>query len=179
MRKARVACTLLTLGAVVLGLIAGVEPPHSFAAGAFAGAVVNGNGKDLANAGQVLRLNDAFNSNPVGFSAALDVLKELPGGKKVLVTPGMIELGERQAEENERMAKKAAALCDLVIVVGKTNRDALVSGLQSGGISADKFLVQDTMQEALRHLAKSYLSDGDVVLIENDLSDLYESNPKF
>jgi len=51
--------------------------------------------------------------------------------------------------------------------------------LHAGGMSQDKFLVQDSMQEALRHLARSYLSDGDVVLIENDLSDLYESTPKF
>lgn len=145
--------------------------------GALAGGAVNGNGKDLA--GQVLRLNDAFNSNPVGFSAALDVLKEIPGGKKVLVTPGMIELGDRQNEENESAAKKAAMLCDLVVIVGRTNREALVSGLQAGGMSQDKYLVQDTMQEALRHLGKSYLSDGDVLLIENDLSDLYESSPKF
>ena len=143
------------------------------------GALANGNGKDKVKPGQILRLNDAFNSNPIGFSAALDVLKELPGSKKVLVTPGMIELGNKQSEENERVAKKAAAVCDLVVVVGRTNREALINGLHAGGMVQEKYLVQDTMQEALQYLARTYLSDGDVVLIENDLSDLYESAPRF
>lgn len=140
---------------------------------------ISGNGKEPRRSEKILRLNDAFNSNPVGFSAALDVLSELPGGRKVLVTPGMIELGERQAKENQKVAKKAAALCDLVIVVGRTNRDALLNGLQEGGMAQEKYLIQDTMGGALQYLAKSYCSEGDVILIENDLSDLYESNPKF
>lgn len=137
------------------------------------------NGKAGGKDGKILRLNDAFNSNPVGFSAALDLLAELPGGKKILVTPGMIELAERQDVENEKAATKAGSICDMVVVVGKTNRNALLAGLTQSGLSNEKYMIKDTMQEALYFLSNGYCSDGDVVLIENDLPDLYESSPRF
>ncbi|MBS1953782.1 MAG: UDP-N-acetylmuramoyl-tripeptide--D-alanyl-D-alanine ligase [Cyanobacteria bacterium SZAS-4] len=129
--------------------------------------------------GNILRLNDAYNSNPQGFNGALEVLQRVSGKRKVLVTPGMIELGERQFEENKNCAKTAAAFCDLVIVVGGTNKQALVEGLNEGGLSADKLKQVDSMREALNFLAEDYCIDGDVVLIENDLPDLYEAVPTF
>lgn len=129
--------------------------------------------------GNILRLNDAYNSNPQGFKGALEVLQRVAGKRKVLVTPGMIELGERQFEENKNCAKSAASFCDLVIVVGGTNKQALVEGLNEGGLSAEKLKQVDSMREALNFLAEEYCIDGDVVLIENDLPDLYEAVPTF
>jgi UDP-N-acetylmuramoyl-tripeptide--D-alanyl-D-alanine ligase len=128
--------------------------------------------------GQVLRLNDAYNSNPIGFGAALDVLGSMPKGRKVLVTPGMIELGEKQVEENKMAAKKAAGICDLAVIVGNTNKDALTSGLTEGGMPQEKVKEFLTMQLALDFLSQ-YCEDGDVVLIENDLGDVYETVAKF
>jgi UDP-N-acetylmuramoyl-tripeptide--D-alanyl-D-alanine ligase len=129
--------------------------------------------------GTVLRLNDAYNSNPQGFKGALEVLNRVSGSRKILVTPGMIELGDRQFEENKNCAKNAAEFCDLVIVVGATNKQALVEGLTEGGLKTEKLKQVDSMREALNFLAEDFCSDGDVVLIENDLPDLYESTPKF
>ncbi|HEY9785880.1 MAG TPA: hypothetical protein V6D17_10795, partial [Candidatus Obscuribacterales bacterium] len=146
--------------------------PVKASIGSFAG---NGRGR----MGQVLRLNDAYNSNPIGFAAALDVLAAQRGGRKVLVTPGMIELGEKQYEENHRAAKKAAAVCDLVAVVGTANREALLEGLKAGGFAGERIKQFADMKAALAFLGQEYFEDGDVVLIENDLPDLYESNPKF
>ena len=128
--------------------------------------------------GQVLRLNDAYNSNPIGFAAALEVLGAMPRGRKVLVTPGMIELGEKQVEENKKAALKAARICDLAVIVGNTNKEALASGLQEGGMPAEKVKEFLTMQSALDFLAQ-YCEDGDVVLIENDLGDVYETKVTF
>lgn len=128
--------------------------------------------------GRVTRLNDAYNSNPIGFAAALDVLSQMEG-RKILVTPGMIELGERQNDENRKAAEKAASICDLVAVVGRTNRDALVSGLNEGGIDPGRVREFASMKEAFQFLATEYCSDGDVVLIENDLPDVYEGVPQF
>ena len=129
--------------------------------------------------GNILRLNDAYNSNPQGFKGALEVLQRVAGGRKVLVTPGMIELGDRQFEENKNCAKNAASFCDLVIVVGGTNKQSLIEGLNEGGLNAEKLKQVDSMREALNFLAEDYCVDGDVVLIENDLPDLYESVPTF
>jgi UDP-N-acetylmuramoyl-tripeptide--D-alanyl-D-alanine ligase len=137
------------------------------------------NGANGKSSEQVLRLNDAFNSNPIGFKAALDVLGEIPGKRKILVTPGMIELADRQAVENEAAAKRAASVCDFVVVVGETNKDPLLKGLKEGGLPSEKIECKASMKEALSHLASEYCSEGDVVLIENDLPDIYEATPKF
>jgi len=133
-------------------------------------------GKPNAN---IMRLNDAFNSNPVGFKSALAVLGELPGKRKILVTPGMVELGERQVSENEMAGKEAATICDYVVVVGETNKTALSKGLADGGLKDEKIKFEPNMKEALSYLAAQYCADGDIVLIENDLPDIYESVPVF
>ncbi len=70
----------------------------------------------IQGAGGVLVIDDTYNSNPRGAAEALAVLGELPGGKKVLVTPGMIELAEREAEEHRLLGQRAAAVCDEVMM---------------------------------------------------------------
>ena len=124
------------------------------------------------------QINDAYNSNPLGFAAALDVLAALPGKRKILVTPGMIELGGEQAVENERVAKLAARVCDLVLVVGEINRAALASGLLQGGLKAVSIIYCSGRKEALEQLGR-IRGEDDVVLLENDLPDLYEFDLSF
>lgn len=140
---------------------------------------LNFEGNGQCPEGNILRLNDAYNSNPAGFAAALDVLASMPRGRKILVTPGMIELGDMQEAENKHAALKAASICDLVLVVGETNKHALLAGLQEGSLNADRYKAIPTMKEALTYLGTSYCQDGDVVLIENDLPDLYETKVSF
>lgn len=132
-----------------------------------------------ARQGRVLRLNDAYNSNPVGFAAALEVLSQQKQGRRVLVTPGMVELGEKQFEENKKAAQLAATVCDMVAIVGNTNRQALIDGLHQGGLPDEKIKKFDKMSEAFNFLGHDYCQDGDTVLIENDLPDLYETVPVF
>lgn len=133
---------------------------------------------NLVRNGDGILLDDSYNSNPTGFKAALEVLEAIPGSRKILVTPGMIELGELQEEENRKIAKEAAPICDLVAVVGDTNRKALVEGLHQGGIKQEQLLEFENRDTALSYL-KENRHEGDVVLIENDLPDLYEAAVRF
>ena len=121
--------------------------------------------------GGVTVIDDAFNSNPEGAAAALDVLGAMPGKKKVVVTPGIIELGDLQAEANEEFGLHAARVADVVIVVAKTNREAISVGAGANG-SAEVIAVA-SLAEAQERL-KEVLRPGDVVLFENDLPDQYE-----
>lgn len=123
--------------------------------------------------GETTILHDAYNSNPLGFHAALDVMKALPAKRRILITPGMVELGKLQEQENRGAAERAAQVCDLIIAVGETNRPAFSRGLQAQSYPTDQVLWCETRDEALRHLA-TIQQPGDVVLIENDLPDLYE-----
>ena len=117
------------------------------------------------------QINDAYNSNPAGFLSALEVLRDLPGQRKILLTPGMIDLGDKQHEENSSVARIAADICDKVYIVGDENSGAIIEGLESGGF--EEILLVKNREEAFEYLGKDK-KEGDVVLIENDLPDLYE-----
>ena len=132
----------------------------------------------IKGAGGVVVIDDAFNSNPAGAAAALEVLADFDqsdANRIVVVTPGIIELGELQAEANQRFGEHAAMVADYLIVVGRLNRDALVRGAEGASEAARKaeMIVVDTLDDATEHL-KAMLGPGDVVLFENDLPDQYE-----
>ncbi|MDQ4143038.1 MAG: UDP-N-acetylmuramoyl-tripeptide--D-alanyl-D-alanine ligase [Actinomycetota bacterium] len=117
-------------------------------------------------------IDDAYNSNPEGAAAALEVLDAMPGQRKIVVTPGIIELGPLQAEANERFGRHAAEVADTLVVVARTNREAIVTGASSNGGRGEVITV-DSLEEAQGKLQK-ILKPGDVVLFENDLPDQYE-----
>ena len=125
-----------------------------------------------SNGGDVTIIDDSFNSNPVGAEAALEVLTEIQGRKKVLVTPGMVELGEREYEENKRLGERAADVCDLVILVGPTRTTPILDGLKAAQYPSQQIIVALNLEEVKQHLA-TQVQAGDVVLFENDLPDNY------
>jgi UDP-N-acetylmuramoyl-tripeptide--D-alanyl-D-alanine ligase len=118
----------------------------------------------------VLVVDDTFNSNPAGAIAALELLGSLPvEGRRVVVTPGMVELGSRQCTENEAFAGAAADLAAAVVIVGRTNAEALARGARTGG--AD--VVRVPTRERAVQWVRATLGAGDAVLYENDLPDHY------
>ncbi|WP_373544347.1 Mur ligase family protein [Chamaesiphon sp.] len=131
---------------------------------------------NLRKNGDGFILDDSYNSNPIGFASALEVLEVLEGGRKILMTPGMVELGNIQAEENRQVALKAASICDLALVIGETNKAALKAGLLEGGLAPDKLMEFPNRDLALAYLTSpEHRQAKDLILIENDLPDLYES----
>lgn len=118
-------------------------------------------------------IDDAFNSNPVGSAMALDVLASMKEGRRFLITPGMIELGDEQYELNRQFGKKAAACCDIAIVVGQYNRDAIIDGLKEGGMDSETIKLADSFAQAQTFLT-SVSAPGDAVLYENDLPDTFK-----
>jgi UDP-N-acetylmuramoyl-tripeptide--D-alanyl-D-alanine ligase len=123
------------------------------------------------SAAGVVVLDDTFNSNPAGATRALDQLLALSpsASRRALVTPGMIELGPLQYEENRAFAERASRLCTDVVIVGRTNRRALLEGVNAG--AATVHLVAD--RAAAVAFVRTALTDGDAVLYENDLPDHY------
>ena len=124
----------------------------------------------IKGAGGVTIIDDAFNSNPDGAAAALEVVDAMEGSPKIVVTPGMIELGPLQAEANKRFGEQAGRVADTLIVVGRVNRDALVAGASRGRAEV---IIVDTLADA-QEAMKPFMTRGAVVLFENDLPDQYE-----
>lgn len=122
--------------------------------------------------GGITIIDDAFNSNPTGSTMALDVLAAMTGGKRIIITPGMIELGDRQDELNCEFGRKVAVSADVAIVVGLYNRDSICRGIAEGNGTAEVHTV-DTFNDAQRLLATIGRS-GDTVLYENDLPDTFK-----
>lgn len=123
--------------------------------------------------GGVTIIDDAFNSNPSGSKMALEVLAGMKPGKRVCVTPGMIELGDRQEELNRELGRNMARCCDTAIVVGQYNREAIDGGLREEGFGQESIHLVDSFAEAQRLLA-TLLKPGDAVLYENDLPDTFK-----
>lgn len=114
-------------------------------------------------------LDDTYNSNPAGAASALERLARLGTGRRVVVTPGMVELGRSQATENRMFAAEASRVATDVIIVGRTNRRALLEGAQAGSASTRTVA---TRQQAVQWVRET-LSESDAVLYENDLPDHY------
>lgn len=114
-------------------------------------------------------IDDAYNSNPAGFRSALEVLADFPV-QRVLVTPGMVELGERQEALNRELGAFAASRCDVAVLVGQKQAPPLKEGLLSAGFAEDRLYVADDFQAAMAYV-RSLPSEPRIVLLENDLPD--------
>ena len=110
-------------------------------------------------------LDDSFNANVRGSKIALP-------GRKVVITPGLVELGEREYEENFAFGEEIAKISDFVIIVNKVNFEAIKAGLDSGNFKEENTFQAETLDQA-KILMKDFLAPGDTILFENDLPDNY------
>jgi UDP-N-acetylmuramoyl-tripeptide--D-alanyl-D-alanine ligase len=118
----------------------------------------------------ITEINDTYNSNPDGSAVALATLQQLGARKRrVVVTPGMVELGAEQFAANETFARQAALVATDIVIVGRTNRRALLCGAANGRANV---MTCANLREAVSWV-NSHLTSGDVVLYENDLPDHY------
>lgn len=126
---------------------------------------------ELKYMGGVLALDDSFNSNPEGSKAAIETLCMFKDKYKVMVTPGMIELGDRTDELNEKFGEYASSL-DYVILVGEVTTKSIVKGLKNKGF--ENFVVVDDIYDAFEKLQEMQISHQNLIaLFENDLPDSY------
>ncbi len=116
-------------------------------------------------------IDDAYNSNPMGCKMALEVLKMMPG-KHMIVTPGMIEVGEKEYEVNKEFGKQIASSTDEVILIGEEKTKPIYEGLMSENYDKTKIHVLNDVMDAFPLMLK--LKEKDTyVLLENDLPDSF------
>ena len=121
-------------------------------------------------------LDDAYNSNPSGAAMAIEVLKNFSvgeGNKRIIITPGFVEMGQKQFEANKTLGTRIAQGCDYAIIVNATNREAIKNGLEEEKFDNKKTYFAANLNDAHAHLA-TILKVGDVVLYENDLPDNFK-----
>lgn len=127
----------------------------------------------LRERGGITIIDDAFNSNPIGARNAVEILSEMGEGRRVIVTPGMVELGNRQWDENKALGTYIARHdLDLVVLVGEEQTEPIQEGLSDAQFPEEHVKVFSSLSDAQNFLGRQ-LEPGDVVLYENDLPDQY------
>ena len=122
--------------------------------------------------GGTIVIDDAYNSNPEGANEAINVLNSFKDYKKILITPGLIELGEKEDECNFSLGKKAGECADYIILIGENNTIHLKKGVKEVCKNDDKVFVAKNLQEGLKRL-EDVRDEKSVVLFLNDLPDNY------
>ncbi len=124
-----------------------------------------------------IMIDDAYNSNPIGFQSALNLLGTLKDSyRKILITPGMVELGLAHDEAHKKIGEAAGSICDICLVVQPARIPSFLAGFKESG-SGKTLMEFDSFQEAQNWYVRNK-TNKDIVLIENDLPDMYEKLPK-
>ncbi len=146
----------LSLGEIASGIAKIEKVPHRL---------------ELLESGGVKIIDDSYNSNPDGVRAAIATVSEF-SGRKIIVTPGIVELGEKEEEENFRFGEEIASAFDVAVIVGSPVSEHIKNGLEKAGFSSENIYAANSLSEAKDVLVK-IKAEGDVVLFENDLPDNY------
>ena len=127
---------------------------------------------ELKKLGNFYQIDDAYNSNPVGAANACEILGMMPG-LKVVVTPGMIELGDKEDYYNKIFGEQIADVADYAILIGEKKTKPIKEGLITKGFDKDKIIVFNDVRDAYPYIG-TLANDKEVyALFENDLPDTY------
>lgn len=127
---------------------------------------------EMKEHGNVTIIDDAYNSNPIGSKAAVETLAMFDG-IRILITPGMVELGQHEAEYNFKFGMYAARCCDYILLVGKKHSKPIQEGALSKNFPQERCLVYDKLEEAISYAYKIKGQEHKYILLENDLPDNY------
>lgn len=129
---------------------------------------------ELKKLGNFYQIDDAYNSNPTGAKSACEVLGMMPG-VKVVVTPGMIELGEKEDEYNEKFGEQIAEIAnpDYVVLIGEKKTKPIQKGLKNKKFDMDKVIIYNDVREAYTFIRSIKTKKDVYALFENDLPDTY------
>lgn len=126
----------------------------------------------LREHGEVTIIDDAYNSNPVGSKAAVETLA-LFNGTRILITPGMVELGAKEADYNYNFGAYAAECCDYILLVGKKRTVPIRDGVLNSGFPIAHCVTFDKLEEAMNYAYAIKNPNHKYILLENDLPDNY------
>ena len=127
---------------------------------------------EIKQYGNITLIDNSFNANATSYKSSFKLLREYPGKQKIIITPGLVEIGTDSGEIHQQLAIDATLAADQIIIVGENAREELLSGIRETKFSKDDLFLVETTNQAL-DLLKRIAKPQAVVLIENDLPDQY------
>ena len=127
---------------------------------------------ELKKINNFFMIDDAYNSNPVGAENACKILGMMPG-TRIVVTPGMIELGEKEDEYNKEFGKQIAEVADYVVLIGEKRTKPIKEGILEKGFDKEKIVVFNDVRDAYPFIGEIASNKEVYALFENDLPDTF------
>ena len=126
---------------------------------------------ELIEENGLIIIDNSYNASKESSREALSVLSMF-SGEKIVVTPGLVELGDSEYDANVALGQEIAKVANKAVIVNMANKQALLDGLKSKNFDENNIICVDSLdiaKDKLKQLAKA----GDVILFENDLPDNY------
>lgn len=136
---------------------------------------------EIRKMGQITLIDNSYNINPESSESSLNLLSTFKDVRRIVITPGFVELGKQSGEENIELGKNIACIADEVIIVGENNKRQILEGIKQVGTEEFTHFVSSTKDamvladkiatEIIQRIARH---DTEVViLLEGDLPDQY------
>jgi UDP-N-acetylmuramoyl-tripeptide--D-alanyl-D-alanine ligase len=112
-----------------------------------------------------LIIDDHYNSNPDGFLAAINYLSIFQERRKIIITPGMMELGSESDMHHRTVGARAGEVADLLFITKDDFAKPLWDAAKSGGLQEERIIIEDRPGKLIERLSEC-ITPNDVVLIE-------------
>ncbi len=113
-------------------------------------------------------IDSTYSANPDGVIAHLEYLKTLPG-RKIIVMPCLIELGQAARQIHQRIGESIAQICDLAIITTQDYFEEIKKAAIANGMPEENILFLKKSNQILEKIQTS-TNSGDVVLLESRMS---------
>ena len=112
-------------------------------------------------------IDDSYNGNPEGVREAIKVLGAYKDRRKIYITPGLVEMGDKVREVHNNIGDELRSTADLIILIKNS-----VTPFIAEKLDQHKIVWFDSAPMA--HLTlPEILKSGDVVMFQNDWPDNY------
>ncbi|MEP7204849.1 MAG: Mur ligase family protein [Candidatus Saccharibacteria bacterium] len=116
-------------------------------------------------------IDDTYNGNSQGVSVGLELIQALKAKRRIYVTPGLVEQGDKTREIHQEIGRRIAQVADVVVLMNNSVTEYILTGLQEASFDGKLLLIDDPLEfyTNLDH----FVASGDVVLMQNDWTDNY------
>lgn len=122
---------------------------------------------------KTIMIDDAFNANEVGIKESIYILGQYQDKKRILITPGLIDLGSISEKIHNDLGMYLTKYVDQVMIVGDYNYQDIIDGIKQTDFDLKRVKKYDNFLEAYRDAIS--IDEDKVILVANDLPDKFNN----